>query len=126
MISDGTPIRYTQHRLAAKEVQNFVNLQQFELNGTFVKWHDTRQIQPFPADLILVDGSPTTSGLLARHLAPQCITAFIKPGTWLLLDNYYRTQETETVARWLKEQLDLELVQVLPYEKGLAVMRFKK
>jgi hypothetical protein len=39
---------------------------------------------------------------------------------------YHRTQETEIVALWLREYADLELLQVFPFKKGLAVLRFRE
>lgn len=121
---------YTCQRLQQKGLLEYVDLQLCPLkesiwNGNSVKWYDINGISAFAADLILVDGPPQESCLRARYPAPHLLKAFIQPGTWLLLDDYSRHQETEIVNLWLKEIPELELIKVPPFKYGLAVLRYK-
>jgi glycosyltransferase involved in cell wall biosynthesis len=121
---------YTCQRLQEKGLLEYVDLQlcplqESILNGNSVKWYDIDNVSSFTADLILVDGPPQESSLRARYPAPHLLKAFIQPGTWLLLDDYYRDQETEIVNLWLKEIPELELIKVAPFKHGLAVLRYK-
>ncbi len=120
---------YTRHRLQEKGLLKYVdlqlcNLRQLALNRTLVKWYDIDAIASFPTDLILVDGPPGNSSLLARYPAPHLLKAFVKDGTWILLDDYYRLAETQIVALWLKEIPQLQLVKVVNLQYGLAVLRY--
>ncbi|MBN3925619.1 glycosyltransferase [Nostoc sp. NMS4] len=121
---------YTRQRLQEKGLLEYVDLQLCQLqesilNGNSIKWYDINNVSSFAADLILVDGPPQESSLRARYPAPHLLKAFIQPGTWLLLDDYYRDQETEIVNLWLKEIPELELIKVAPFKHGLAVLRYK-
>lgn len=121
---------YTYQRLQEKGLLEHVDLQLCQLqesilNGNSVKWYDINNVSSFAADLILVDGPPQESSLRARYPAPHLLKAFIQPGTWLLLDDYSRHQETEIVNLWLKEIPELELIKVAPFKHGLAVLRYK-
>ncbi|MBG1266329.1 glycosyltransferase [Nostoc sp. WHI] len=121
---------YTRQRLQEKGLLEYVDLQLCHLqqsiwNGNSVKWYDINNVSSFAADLILVDGPPQESSLRARYPAPHLLKAFIQPGTWLLLDDYSRHQETEIVNLWLKEIPELELIKVAPFKHGLAVLRYK-
>lgn len=120
---------YTRYRLQEKGLLEYVDLQlcqlqQSMLNGMLLKWYDINLLSSFKADLILVDGPPGDNCLRARYPALHLLKAFIQPGTWLLLDDYYRKQETEIVDLWLKEISELELIKVLPFKNGLAVLRY--
>jgi glycosyltransferase involved in cell wall biosynthesis len=88
-------------------------------------WYDVTQIASFPADLILIDGPPHTVGTFARYPALHKLRSFVQPGTWIILDDYHRTPERETVKRWLKEFPELRLMETLPIDTGLAVLQFQ-
>lgn len=120
---------YTHHQLQQKGLLEYVDLQlcqlqQSVLNGTSVKWYDINLLPSFAADLILVDGPPHDSYFRARYPAPHLLKAFIQPGTWLLLDDYFREEESEIVNLWLKEIPELELIKVFPFKYGLAVLQY--
>ncbi len=120
---------YTRHRLQEKVLLEYVDLQlcqlqQSILNGTRINWYDINVLPSFAADLILVDGPPKDSCFRARYPAPHLLKAFIQPGTWLLLDDYSRQEESEIVNLWLKEIPQLELIKVVPFKYGLAVLRY--
>ncbi|MCC5638755.1 glycosyltransferase family 2 protein [Nostoc sp. CHAB 5844] len=122
---------YTRHRLQEKRLLEYVDLhlcqlQETLLNGTTFNWYNIDKVSPFASDLILVDGPPENSCLKARYPTPYLLKEFIKSGTWLLLDDYHRQQETEIVNLWLREIPSLELIQVLPFKYGLAVLRYNK
>jgi hypothetical protein len=119
---------YGRDRLAEKGLVDAVDLRlcplrQFPVNRYLVKWYDIQTIDPFPADLILVDGPPGTTWIHARHPAPHLLKGFMREGTWWVLDDYQRQQEREVVQMWLSEVPGLELRGAIPVGKGLAVLR---
>lgn len=88
------------------------------------RWYDLSEISPIVADLVLVDGPPHTIGPLARYPAPHLLGSFIRPGTWMILDDFCRTAEQAAVKRW-REEFSLELVKLVSIDTGLAVLRFQ-
>ncbi|MDJ0678005.1 MAG: glycosyltransferase [Calothrix sp. MO_167.B42] len=126
---DSNWYKYTRHRLQEKGLLGRVDLQLRQLqksvlNQTLVNWYQTNGLPLFCADLILVDGPPADKWLRARYPAPHLLRQLMKPGTWLILDDYFRQQETQIVNLWLKEISSLELIKVVPIKFGLAVLRY--
>ncbi|MBW4541355.1 MAG: glycosyltransferase [Myxacorys chilensis ATA2-1-KO14] len=94
------------------------------INGDPSLWYNLSEITPLAADLILVDGPPHTIQPFARYPAPHLLHSFIRPGTWLILDDYHRDAERETVKRWLTDFPTLRLVEVMAINTGLAILQF--
>lgn len=122
---------YTRLKLKEKGLLQHADVQlcplkQQTVTGQLTKWYDIIAIAPFPTDLILVDGPPGTSWILPRHPAPHLLKDWTKPGTWIVLDDYGRDPERETVRLWLDEFPALELVADVGIGKGLAVLRFRQ
>lgn len=120
---------YVIERLRQKNLQDHAQVQlcplrQFPLKGELVKWYDPQAIPPFAAELILVDGPPNQTGLLARHPAPHLLQPSIRPGTWMILDDADRPNEQATIERWLQEFPTLQWIKTVSIDTGLAVFRF--
>jgi predicted O-methyltransferase YrrM len=121
--------RYVIERLRQKGLQDHAQVQlcplrQFPLNGELVKWYDPETIPPFTADLILIDGPPSQTDLLARHPAPHLLQSAIRPGTWMILDDADRPTEQAIIQRWLQEFPTLQWVEKVAIDTGLAILRF--
>lgn len=120
----------TLKQLATEQRSNDAQIQHCPLQVQPVQgephlWYDLTQIVPFAADLILIDGPPHTVGQFARYPTLHQLKSFIRPGTWIVLDDYHRSQERETVKRWLQELPTLRLIETLPLDTGLAVLQFQ-
>lgn len=121
----------TKSRLELEELQAQVDLQlcpliQFRLNDFLLNWYDIKQLNPFKADLILIDGPPGNNGILSRYPAPFLLQPYIQQGTWLVLDDGDRFQENEIIKLWLKEIPQLQCIERLSIGKGIAVMRYER
>lgn len=122
-------LNHTKTKLEEKELQSQVDLQlcplhQSAVNGFLVDWYDIKQITPFPADLILIDGPPGNNRILSRYPAPHLLKRYIKNGTWLILDDWNRLQEKEMIKLWLREIPELQCIDTLTLGRGLAVMQY--
>ncbi|MCY6494610.1 glycosyltransferase [Leptolyngbya sp. GGD] len=120
----------TLKQLEMKQLSNDVQIQHCPLQVQSVQgepylWYDFTQIISFATDLILIDGPPHTVGKLARYPALHQLKSFIQPGTWVILDDYHRSSERDTVKRWLQELPTLRLIETLPINTGLAVLQFQ-
>ena len=70
-------------------------------------------------DLLLVDGPPGNTAKHARYPAVPALRDKLRPGTTVMLDDYNRRDEKETLRRWLEEVPGLTLVRQVD---RLAVM----
>ncbi|MEA5553324.1 hypothetical protein VB713_20505 [Anabaena cylindrica UHCC 0172] len=119
---------YTCRKLLEKNLADYTEVKltprkQQACNKILVSWYNISGIEPFDADLIIVDGPPSRSAMLARHPAPHLLKNFIKPGTYLVIDDYFRSEESKTVEMWL-EELPITLIEILGIGKGLALLQY--
>jgi hypothetical protein len=93
-----------------------------QVHGRSLAWYGLHGLAPFPADLVLVDGPPSHGNCWARYPAIACLAGFIRPGTWVVLDDAQRRAEQKVIRLWIEE--GLELVSSLTFNKStLAVLR---
>lgn len=125
---DDSWYNYLLERLQEKGLCDYTDLQltpikEQECLNSLRNWYDISQIQPFTTDLIIVDGPPGESMILARYPAPYLLKDFIQPGCWILIDDYYREQENHIVKLWC-EELPISIYQTINIGKGLALCRY--
>ena len=67
-------------------------------------WYDSDLLQmSAPIDLLVVDGPPDSIQPLARYPAVPLLKQQLRTGAKVILDDSDRRDETEIVARWVKE-----------------------
>jgi predicted O-methyltransferase YrrM len=83
-------------------------------------WYTLPELQKI--DLLIVDGPPARHGEHSRYPAlPRLINA-LNPNALIIVDDYMRHTEFESVQRWLTE-FNLQVVSAIPNEKGLIILR---
>lgn len=88
------------------------------------RWYSTAALpSDITVDLLVVDGPPQATSSLARYPAvPVLMEKMCSTGT-VVVDDANRGDETTIVARWLQEFGEFRKVEVLPCEKGWAVLQ---
>jgi predicted O-methyltransferase YrrM len=119
--------RRTMNRLHACGLQHHAEvrlapLTKISLDGTTYRWYDPASWRDLrDCDLLLVDGPPGHTVPMARYPAVPLLGAALRPEAKVVLDDYKRPGEQQTVARWRRLYPDWQL-QVLDHEKGTAVL----
>jgi predicted O-methyltransferase YrrM len=87
-------------------------------------WYDTAALDhlPEPIDLLVVDGPPSGTAPMARYPALPVLYDRLKPGAYILVDDFMRDDEYTMVNRWLDE-FDLTIVRTYANEKGAVILR---
>lgn len=118
---------YCYQRLSQQDLQAHADVRlrplvKQQVHGRSLVWYGLHGIAPFPADLVLVDGPPSHGNCWARYPAIACLAGFLRPGTWVVLDDAQRQAEQQVIRSWQKE--GLHLVGLLEFNKStLAILR---
>ncbi|MBZ0303267.1 MAG: class I SAM-dependent methyltransferase [Anaerolineae bacterium] len=119
-----TASNLTAHRLEAVAEVHHTPLRSLTLNDEPFRWYDTAALEnlPAPIDLLIVDGPPSGTGPLARYPALPVLYERLRPGAYILVDDFLRDDEHHMVNRWL-DAYDLIVVQTFANEKGAAILQ---
>jgi hypothetical protein len=93
---------------------------QQQVHGRSLTWYGLHGIAPFAADLVLVDGPPSHGRVGARYPAIACLAEFLRPGTWVVLDDAQRQAEQQVIKRWVEE--GLRLVCLTTFDKSSVAL----
>ncbi|WP_341676055.1 class I SAM-dependent methyltransferase [Niveibacterium sp. SC-1] len=85
-------------------------------------WYALAGLPASTIDLLVIDGPPTHVAPLARYPAGPHLFPRLSARGHVFLDDAGRSEERETVRRWLAEMPQFEHV-ALEAEKGLAMLR---
>lgn len=97
-------------------------LVELELGGEVWPWYDPKALADIDrCDLLVVDGPPGGVRSHSRYPALPMLDKRLVPGARVVLDDYYRPDEREIVARWQAEIPGWELRDI-PHEKGTALL----
>lgn len=89
-------------------------------------WYETDQwISLTGIELLLIDGPPASTGEFARYPAVPLLIDRVSPEVTILLDDLVRSEEKQTLERWLNENPTLSAT-TLPLEKGCAQIRLSR
>lgn len=94
-----------------------------ELNGQY--WYSLEQLAiQGPIDLLVVDGPPRDTALLARYPSLPMLSNRMSPKTTIFLDDADREEETATLKRWESENSAIKYKKI-HCEKGCACVYFQ-
>ncbi len=74
--------------------------------------------------LLFVDGPPKKVSPHSRYPSVPLFVDRLAPGAHVVLDDYRRDKERDTVARWQAEYGDRFTLEAVPLEKGAALLTF--
>jgi predicted O-methyltransferase YrrM len=119
----------TAANIAAHQMQDIAAvrhapLKPVTLDNQPYQWYDTQALQNLPGliDLLVVDGPPSGTGKMARYPAVPMLYHQLRPGAFILVDDFMREDEYQMVNRWL-EQFDLRVIQTFANEKGAVILQ---
>jgi hypothetical protein len=79
-------------------------LKEVEIADRTWLWYDSDRLRmDAPIDLLVVDGPPDAIQPLARYPAVPLLNNQFRTGSKVILDDSHRGDETEIVARWVRE-----------------------
>lgn len=111
-----------EHGLQNTTDLRYVPLRMHKVNKTNYEWYDTEKIQDVKdIDLLIVDGPPGKTQKHARYPALPLLYDRLSNGATVILDDYFRTDETEITEMWAKEyNLDFYIGDS---SKGVAILK---
>jgi hypothetical protein len=87
------------------------------------QWYDLSRLpEDIRADLLVVDGPPSTAARLARYPALPALRSRLAAGARVVLDDADRDDEREIVRRWLSREQGARVEAADECEKGCAVV----
>lgn len=87
------------------------------------EWYDLSVLPiGLKADLLVIDGPPSTTAPLARYPALPALKSLLSEGAAIMLDDAARPDEQLIVLRWLSENAGLVQVRAMSCEKGMAML----
>lgn len=92
------------------------------VEGTTSVWYRTAEVPAGPIDLVLVDGPPAGGDPQARLPAMDVLHERLSPHATVVVDDYVRGGERETVTLWLERFPELR-TEKLAVEKGGVLLR---
>lgn len=109
------------HGLSAIAAVQVAPLRETRCGQSIWRWY-ALNIEELPLiDLLIVDGPPMTTGLLARYPALPMLWSKLAPGAIIVVDDAARPDETEMVRRWMEEFPGLRK-ESLAHEKGTIIL----
>lgn len=94
-----------------------------KVNDWAGSWYDTSVLPAdLKADLLVVDGPPSTTSPLARYPALPMLLSRLSPGALVLADDSDRPDETAMVKRWTRDVPGSKPVSLPRCEKGCAAL----
>ena len=111
------------HRLDHIASVRYAPLKPLTLNGVSRPWYDTAALDNLPpVDLLVVDGPPSGTAEMARYPALPVLFIHLKPGAYILVDDFMRDDEYAMVNKWMDE-FNLKVVRTFANEKGAAILQ---
>lgn len=111
-----------EHGLGAWIDLRLAPLEPIELDGESWPWYELAQLPEDAIDLLLVDGPPGATREHARFPALPVLFDRIRPEGVVILDDHERSEEREVAERWRSQFPELS-IELLPHEKGTALLR---
>lgn len=112
-----------QHGLQDFAQVIYAPLKPISLSQTTHLWYDTSQLASLPPiDLLIVDGPPEKTQVMARYPAVPILFNKLANGALILVDDFMRPDEYEMVNQWLRDY-NLTIVNTFANEKGAAILR---
>ena len=93
------------------------------INGKKWQWYDISQVAVPKIDLLIVDGPLRSLQKEARYPAVPMLFEHLNDGAIILVDDYFRKDDTAMVKAWLKEYPQLSLQAEMYTEKGTALLK---
>lgn len=112
---------FTKKELIKLNTLNNIDLKLCRMNNN---WFDLTNVNIFKADLILIDSPPGNLIKNSRYPALEKLQESISENTYIILDDFFRKDEKETVSIWLKEYSNLKIIDILDYKLGLILLKF--
>lgn len=86
-------------------------------------WYDTKALQNVQSiDILVVDGPPASTQRLARYPALPILAPFLSDNAIIVIDDAFRPDERQMVARWL-EEFDGFTARDVDTEKGTVILQ---
>lgn len=98
-------------------------LREVKINDWTGSWYDTSVLPDGErAQLLVVDGPPSTTSPLARYPALPMLVSRLAPGAVVVADDADRTDERTMVERWIRDQPGLKRLAMPSCEKGCVAL----
>lgn len=99
-------------------------LVQLSLDGWSGSWYETAGLpQRATIDMLVIDGPPNGTGVLARYPAVPHLYANLSAGAVIVLDDSDRVDETRAAEQWRKRYPSLQTLATPVCEKGCLVLQ---
>lgn len=86
-------------------------------------WYDTKALQNVQSiDILVVDGPPASTQRLARYPALPILAPLLSDNAIIVIDDAFRPDERQMVARWL-EEFDGFTARDVDTEKGTVILQ---
>ena len=108
------------HGLGAVVEVRDAPLRPIEVRGTSFDWYDVAALADVDGiDLLVVDGPPGSTGPMSRYPAVDMLRHKLSRTAAVFLDDLSRSDEQETLQRWIEENPGLTLQPTLIGQHGL-------
>jgi predicted O-methyltransferase YrrM len=101
----------------------FAPLNKSEIKGKRWTYYASEPLETIgEIDMLIVDGPPGSLQPHARYPAMPFFFEKLRVGAIVIVDDYGRKEDKETVQLWIEQYAGLKLVEESPTEKGTAVL----
>ncbi len=101
----------------------FAPLIRTSIHGKDWLWYDTKALQNVQSiDILVVDGPPASTQRLARYPALPILAPLLSDRAIIVIDDAFRPDERQMVARWL-EEFDGFTARDVDTEKGTVILQ---
>jgi predicted O-methyltransferase YrrM len=115
--------------LATHELQSCVHMIYAPLEQTIVRGQGAIWYQPDllvsdenSIDMLIIDGPPAVQGKQSRYPAIPLLHKKLAHNAIIIMDDYNRKSDRESVQEWLKEYPDIKMLEEVDTEKGAAIL----
>jgi len=95
-----------------------------QINGHEIDWYTIKNFPDIKIDLLIVDGPPTDHKY-SRYNALPFFYDKLNSNAIIIVDDYFRKNETNMVELWLEKYKDLIVLDKLYTEKGTMILMKK-
>jgi predicted O-methyltransferase YrrM len=122
--AETTAANLVTHQLTDVASVRHAPLQDTPVGSRTQPWYDLGALEdlPGPIDLLVVDGPPSGTCDMARYPALPLLFLRLRPGAYILVDDFMRDDEYAMVNRWVADY-DLQVVRTFANEKGAAILQ---
>lgn len=122
-------LKKTIRNLQVSDLDDYANplhcpMKKQKLKDADWNWYDINLKAIPKIDLLIVDGPVAAESKHARYPAIPVLLDKLNHNAKIILDDYYRKDESEIVQKWLNEVKGLELTEEADTEKGCAVLTY--